>query len=114
MEKNIWVICLCFSDKLEMRRNDSMRKNVLYFNQKIKGQNPARRLLSGFDPSFLLPWKYLQNSMLSVKDDMSKALNRGSRLGPKTSVQGKPCTEAWIFATWKFYKCFSIKGEISA
>jgi len=35
------------------------------------------------------------------------SLNRGSRLGPKTSVQGKPCPS---LGTWKFYKCFSISG----
>ena len=38
------------------------------------------------------------------------SLNRGSRLGPKTSVQGKPCAKPWDMKILQVF--FNIRGEI--
>ena len=37
------------------------------------------------------------------------SLNRGSRLGPKTSVQGKPCAKPWDMKILQVF--FNIRGE---
>ena len=86
-------------------------KNVLMSSKKIFGEErpPLKLKLSHFVAKCYilpnLPWIILCifgiemdefRLFISLQLRMIRAsLNRGSRLGPKTSVQGKPCAKPW-------------------
>ena len=63
-----------------------------------------------YGPLYCTDFHWKNKNTLKIRM-IQASLNRGSRLGAKTSVQGKPWTKAWY---WKFYKCFSkIGGNFS-
>ena len=102
-----WAGCVMISLLGQQRRFEALDFCYhIYRVQKVDGKDGnVKGIVS--DQDFFVPFAATTTSNTGLCVRMIQAsLNRGSRFGAKTSVQGQPCTSLGPEIFLRFHKCF--------